>query len=204
MKKRTHTLNITVTFERPCGQRHATRAVSDCIHGEFYPVAFKESDPQTFKIKKVSAKPSRRVFSIMSRERDLLAEAKADEAFWNDLGRPLGLTLVGWSYQSTASYTPDDPKIPGWDTIQVDRHRAIYRLLARLSAALRATDSGAGTGWQASDERIKRLMVQVGMPNSISLYQAFKQLEMEVRLAAAPPPPDAQAGGTPKDDQQEI
>lgn len=33
-----------------------------------------------------------------------------------------------------------------------------------------------------SDERIKRLMVQVGMPDSMSLYQAFKQLENELWL----------------------
>lgn len=33
-----------------------------------------------------------------------------------------------------------------------------------------------------SDARIKRLMEQVGYPNSMSIYQAFKQLEMEVRL----------------------
>ena len=33
-----------------------------------------------------------------------------------------------------------------------------------------------------SDERIKRHMGHLGMPNSMSLYQALKQLEMEVRL----------------------
>lgn len=33
-----------------------------------------------------------------------------------------------------------------------------------------------------SDERIKRLMEQVGMPDSTSLYQAFKQLENELWL----------------------
>jgi hypothetical protein len=35
---------------------------------------------------------------------------------------------------------------------------------------------------QRSDERIKRLMAQVGMPQSISLMLAMKQLEQEVRL----------------------
>jgi hypothetical protein len=34
--------------------------------------------------------------------------------------------------------------------------------------------------WQVSDERIKRLMERVGMPNSMSLYQAFKQHEIEI------------------------
>ena len=33
---------------------------------------------------------------------------------------------------------------------------------------------------EESDERIKRLMTQVGMPESMSLYQAFKQLENEL------------------------
>lgn len=33
---------------------------------------------------------------------------------------------------------------------------------------------------EKSDERIRRLMAQVGMPDSMSLYQAFKQLENEV------------------------
>lgn len=33
-----------------------------------------------------------------------------------------------------------------------------------------------------SDERIKRLMDRLGMPHSMSLQQAMKQLEMEVRL----------------------
>lgn len=39
-----------------------------------------------------------------------------------------------------------------------------------------------------SDKRIKQLMEQCGYPNSMSLYQAFKQLEMEVRLDCAPKP----------------
>lgn len=37
-----------------------------------------------------------------------------------------------------------------------------------------------------SDERIKRLMSQVGMPDSTSLYQAFKQLEHELWLKGVP------------------
>lgn len=32
------------------------------------------------------------------------------------------------------------------------------------------------------DHRIQQLMIDVGLPDSRSLYQAFKQLEMEVRL----------------------
>lgn len=32
-----------------------------------------------------------------------------------------------------------------------------------------------------SDERIKRFMTNAGMPESLSLYQAFKQFELEIR-----------------------
>lgn len=46
--------------------------------------------------------------------------------------------------------------------------------------------------------RIQQLMIDVGLPDSRSLYQAFKQLEMEVRLDErerrridAPPSPAA-------------
>ena len=35
---------------------------------------------------------------------------------------------------------------------------------------------------KVSDARIKLLMFQCGFPNSTSLYQAFKQFEMEVRM----------------------
>ena len=33
-----------------------------------------------------------------------------------------------------------------------------------------------------TDERLKQLMVQVGMPNSISLMRALQQCDMEARL----------------------
>lgn len=33
-----------------------------------------------------------------------------------------------------------------------------------------------------SDQRIKQIMEQCGHPNSMSLYQAFKQFEMEIRI----------------------
>lgn len=34
-----------------------------------------------------------------------------------------------------------------------------------------------------TDERLKQLMQQVGMPNSTSLYQALRQCDMEATLA---------------------
>ena len=40
--------------------------------------------------------------------------------------------------------------------------------------------------WQESDARIKRLMAQCGMPESLSVYQAMKQLENEIRTALPP------------------
>jgi len=36
---------------------------------------------------------------------------------------------------------------------------------------------------QSNEARIKTLMEQVGMPDSLSLFHAFKQLEMETALA---------------------
>lgn len=52
-----------------------------------------------------------------------------------------------------------------------------------------ARPASAGVGvtepaWKVSDDRIKRLMIDVGMPNSMSLYQSFKQLENELALTA--------------------
>jgi len=35
---------------------------------------------------------------------------------------------------------------------------------------------------KSNETRIKQLMEQVGIPNSMSLFQAFKQLEMETAL----------------------
>ncbi len=46
--------------------------------------------------------------------------------------------------------------------------------------------------WQQHDERIKALMAQVGMPESMSLYQAFKQFANE--FAAPQSPSDGVAG----------
>ena len=37
MRKKTHTLAITVTFDKPCSQADAVHMVRDCIHGTIYP-----------------------------------------------------------------------------------------------------------------------------------------------------------------------
>lgn len=39
------------------------------------------------------------------------------------------------------------------------------------------------TGGRSSDARIQQLMRDVGMSNSMSLYQAFQQFETEIKLA---------------------
>ena len=36
-------------------------------------------------------------------------------------------------------------------------------------------------GWKESDERIRQLMEQAGLPNSMALYQAFERFETELR-----------------------
>ncbi|HJV75397.1 MAG TPA: hypothetical protein VJ654_14315 [Noviherbaspirillum sp.] len=45
----------------------------------------------------------------------------------------------------------------------------------------------------ASEERIKTLMAQIGIPNSMSLYQAFKQFQNELEQATFLVPAEAQA-----------
>lgn len=48
---RRHQFVITVTFDRLCTQRDAIAAVRDCIHGEFYPTAWSERDPEVLKVR---------------------------------------------------------------------------------------------------------------------------------------------------------
>lgn len=38
-------------------------------------------------------------------------------------------------------------------------------------------------GGRSSDARIQQIMEDLGTPNSMSLYQAFQQFEMEIKLA---------------------
>ena len=60
----------------------------------------------------------------------------------------------------------------------------------KIVAGKLAPAASAGQG----DARIKRLMEQAGMPNSMSLYQAFKQLENELRQEAARSSSPVEAG----------
>jgi hypothetical protein len=57
-KARTHTLKITVTFDKACTPAHAAREARDCIHGEFYPFQRDtRSDPGIFKVKTIGRIP---------------------------------------------------------------------------------------------------------------------------------------------------
>ena len=55
MKQKLHTLYITVLMDKPCTKGTAASAVRDCIHGEFYPTAFEDDEPETFKVRRVAA-----------------------------------------------------------------------------------------------------------------------------------------------------
>lgn len=52
-KQRTHVVTMRVTFDKPTGVKAAADAVRDCIHGEFYPTQFDDSQPGSFKVKSV-------------------------------------------------------------------------------------------------------------------------------------------------------
>lgn len=52
----------------------------------------------------------------------------------------------------------------------------------KLKAENQVTGVPDFSSWQATEARIKQLMEDVGLPNSQSLAQAFKQLKMEVTL----------------------
>jgi hypothetical protein len=73
------------------------------------------------------------------------------------------------------------------DTVMSDEDRPYYEAAAKAVLAL--SPQGASTreeAWSASthDEIIKRLMTGVGMPNSNSLYGAFKQFANELHALA--------------------
>ena len=73
------------------------------------------------------------------------------------------------------------------DTVMGDEDRPYYEAAAKAVLAL--SPQGASTreeAWSASthDEIIKRLMTGVGMPNSNSLYGAFKQFANELHALA--------------------
>lgn len=59
MKKQTHTLTLTVRFDRKCSKAHAARAARDCIHGTFYPTALEDGDPETMKVRSIRVRPAK-------------------------------------------------------------------------------------------------------------------------------------------------
>jgi hypothetical protein len=61
MKSKTHRVVLELSFDRPCSVTHAVAQAKDCIHGQFYPTAFENSDPEVFTIKAV-----KRVASVRS------------------------------------------------------------------------------------------------------------------------------------------
>lgn len=58
MKQRRHTFTITVVFDKPCTITHALREVRDTIHGEFYPTQRDDSEPGSYRVKRI-ARPKR-------------------------------------------------------------------------------------------------------------------------------------------------
>lgn len=57
MKTQTHTLLITVRFDKKCTARVARRNVKDCIHGDFYPTAYEDDEPDKFKVTSIRPGP---------------------------------------------------------------------------------------------------------------------------------------------------
>lgn len=51
MKKRQHQLVITISFDRPCTKAHAIDSARQCIHGELFPYAFNDGDPETMTVR---------------------------------------------------------------------------------------------------------------------------------------------------------
>ena len=63
-KQRTHTFQITVTFDRACTASHALREVADTIHGEFYPTQRTDDEPGTYRVKnfcRIKKSPARQM-----------------------------------------------------------------------------------------------------------------------------------------------
>ena len=58
-KSKTHVLEVTVKFDKPCTKSHAKFVFNDCVWGEFYPVQshssmeFDKSLPEIFRIGRI-------------------------------------------------------------------------------------------------------------------------------------------------------
>lgn len=59
-KARTHRMLITLTFDRPCSPAEARAAARDNISGDFYPTAFRDSDPEKFVVRSFKPAPRRK------------------------------------------------------------------------------------------------------------------------------------------------
>lgn len=57
-REKTHTLMLTVTFDRECSKAEARTMVADNIHGEFFPVPLREDGPEKFKVLSIKAASS--------------------------------------------------------------------------------------------------------------------------------------------------
>lgn len=50
---RSHTLQITVTMDKPCTATHALREVRDTIYGTFYPTQYEDNDPGEYRVRSI-------------------------------------------------------------------------------------------------------------------------------------------------------
>lgn len=84
--------------------------------------------------------------------RSELERARADRAWWNEFGAPLGLTVLGWSYRHQATFAGEDPTQPGWGVIQCAVGDPLHRLLTRLRDRLSSPSFAQGAeGWRTID-----------------------------------------------------
>lgn len=59
MKSRTHTVMVTVTFDKPCTRRIALRELKDTIHGNEYCTQFEDSEPGEYRVRTVKMAPEK-------------------------------------------------------------------------------------------------------------------------------------------------
>ena len=52
-KSRVHEVIVKVRFDKPTTRAHAVASFRDNVHGDFYPVAYHDNDPEVMKIKSV-------------------------------------------------------------------------------------------------------------------------------------------------------
>ena len=53
MTSKTHTVMVTVTFDKPCTKKVALRELRDTIHGKNYCTQYKDSEPGEYTIRSV-------------------------------------------------------------------------------------------------------------------------------------------------------